>query len=77
MTNEDKMLQLVLSDDKLSNFYEFDPLEFSSIEDALNSENPIIVTVAKIIQGVARNSDKGTHKELYNEVINYLNQNIL
>lgn len=77
MTNEDKMLQLVLSDEKLSSFYEFDPAEFSSMEDALSSENPIIVTVAKIIQGVGGNSDKGTYKEIYIELINYLNQNIL
>lgn len=77
MNNKDKMLQLVLSDDKLSSFYEYDAEEFLTIEDALNSENPVIVVVAKIIQGVAGSPDKGIFKETYNEVINYLNQNIL
>ena len=49
MNNKDKMLQLVLSDDKLSSFYEYNPDEFPTIQDALNAENPIVVAVAKII----------------------------
>ncbi|HEX5152786.1 MAG TPA: hypothetical protein VFW07_15150 [Parafilimonas sp.] len=77
MNNEDKMLQLVLSDAKLSSFYEYNADEFPSIRDALNSENPVVVAVAKIIQGVARDSDRGSYKETYNEVVNYLNNNIL
>ncbi len=77
MNNKDKMLQLVLSDEKLSTFYEFNADDFPTIEDALISENPIVVTVAKIIKGVAGSSDRGVFKEIYNEVINYLNQNIL
>ncbi|WP_294277955.1 hypothetical protein [uncultured Chryseobacterium sp.] len=77
MNNKDKMLQLVLSDEKLSSFYEFDAKDFPTVEDALNSENPIVVAVAKIIEGVVGSFDKGVFKETYNEVINYLNQNIL
>jgi hypothetical protein len=77
MNNQDKMLRLVLSDEKLSSFYEYNETEFLSIDDALSSENPIVVAVARIINGIAGNSDKGTYKETYNEIINYLNQNIL
>ncbi|REC61270.1 hypothetical protein DRF65_16255 [Chryseobacterium pennae] len=77
MNNKDKMLQLVLSDEKLNSFYEFNADDFPTVEDALNSENPIVVTVAKIIEGVAGSSDRSIFKETYNEVINYLNQNIL
>ncbi|VFA44200.1 hypothetical protein [Chryseobacterium indologenes] len=77
MNNKDKMLQLVLSDEKLSSFYEFNADEFPTIEDALSSENPIVVAVAKIIEGVSGSYDKGIFKETYNEVVNYLNQNIL
>jgi hypothetical protein len=77
MNNKDKMLQLVLSDEKLSSFYEFNADDFTTVEESLNSENPIVVAVAKIIEGVARNYDKGVFKETYNEVYNYLNQNIL
>ncbi|PZX54039.1 hypothetical protein [Algoriphagus chordae] len=77
MTNKDKMLQLVLSDEKLKSSYEYNPEEYSTLKDALDSENPIVVAVAKIIQGVGGNSDKGVFKETYNEVVNYLNQTIL
>ncbi|MDV3586779.1 hypothetical protein CMU68_16510 [Elizabethkingia anophelis] len=77
MNNKDKMLQLVLSDDKLSSFYEFSAEDYPTVDDALNSENPIVVAVAKIIEGVAGSSDRSVFKETYNEVINYLNQNIL
>ena len=44
---------------------------------ALKSDNPIVITVAKIITGVKGNSDKGTFKETYNEIIGYLNQNLI
>ena len=71
------MLQLVLSDDNLRRFYEFNPHDYPTIQDALDSENPIVVSVAKIIDGVNGNSNKVTFRETYNEVVNYLNQNIL
>lgn len=77
MNNKNKMLQLVLSDNNLSSFYEYNKDDFNSIEDALNSEISIIVTIAKIIQEVSRNTNKNSHKEIYNELINYLNQNVL
>lgn len=77
MNNNDKMLKLVLSDKNLSTFYDFIPQEYPTIEEALNSENPIVVSVAKIIDSVNGSSDKGIFKETYNDVVNYLNQNIL
>jgi hypothetical protein len=77
MNNKNKMLQLVLSEGKLSSFYGYNPEEFTTIESALDSENAIVVAVAKIIDGIARSSDKGNFKETYNEIINYLNQNVL
>lgn len=77
MTNKDKMLQLVLSDEKLVTIYEYNPSDFLYLEDALNSENPIVVAVAKIIESISKNTDKGTFKETYNEIFNYLNKTIL
>lgn len=76
MNNRDKMLQLVLSDEKLSSFYEFNADDYPRIKDALNSEEPIVVVVAKIIEGVAGSTDRGVFKETYNEVVNYLNHYI-
>jgi hypothetical protein len=77
MNNEDKMLQLVLSDKNLSSFYEFNADDFPTIKDAMRSDKPVVVAVAKIISGIARKSEKSIQKEIYTEVFNYLNQNML
>lgn len=77
MSNEDKILQLVLSDDKLSSFYEFNSDDYPTVNDALQSDNPVVVAVAKIIFSISGNSEKITQKEVYNEVFNYLNRNLL
>ena len=77
MSNEDKMLQLVLSDNNLSSFYEYNVEDFLTVQDALQADNPVIVAIAKIIRGVSGNSDKGNQKSVYQEVFNYLNQNLL
>lgn len=77
MNNEEKMLQLVLSDDKMSSFYEYDPNEYHTLEDALRADNPVVVAVAKIIRGTKGEFDRSVHKEIYNEVFNYLIQNML
>ncbi|MBS0646784.1 MAG: hypothetical protein JSR97_09390 [Verrucomicrobia bacterium] len=68
---------MVLSDEKLRTFYEINDSKFESIEEAISSENPIVVTVAKIIRGVNNNLEKGNYKEVYNEIVSYLNQNML
>ena len=49
MNNNDKMLQLVLSDQKMCTKYAYNPNDFNTIRDALRSDNPIVVGVAKII----------------------------
>lgn len=77
MSNQDKMLQLVLSDSNLSSYYEYNSDDFQTIQDALESEIPVVVAIAKIIRGINGNSEKSIQKEVYNEVFNYLNKNIL
>ncbi|MDR0507989.1 MAG: hypothetical protein LBH32_14395 [Dysgonamonadaceae bacterium] len=78
MSNEDKMLQLVLSDNNLSSFYEYNAADYQSVLDALQSDNPVVVAVAKIIRGISGiGLYNGNKKEIYNEVFNYLNQNLL
>jgi len=77
MNNEDKMLQLVLSDNNLSSFYEYNAEEYQSVSDALQSNNAVVVAVAKIIRRVAENSDRSIQKSVYQEVFYYLNQNLL
>lgn len=77
MSNKDKMLNLVLSDDKLQSFYEYDVSRYTTIEDALLSDVPIVVAIAKIIQGVSLNPEKTGFKEIYNEIVHYLNESIV
>jgi len=77
MSNKDKMLKLVLSDSNLSSFYEYNSDDFQTIKDALESDIPVVVAVAKIIRGINGNFEKSIQKEVYNEVFNYLNQNML
>jgi hypothetical protein len=78
MSNEDKMLQLVLSDTNLSSFYKYNAEDYQSVSDALQSDNTIVVAVAKIIRGVSGiGFYNGNKKEIYQEVFNYLNQNLL
>jgi hypothetical protein len=73
LTNGDKILQAVLSDQRLSEFAEYSPAEFETISEALDSDNPVVCAIAKIIDG---NERKSTEKEIYNEVSNYLKQTI-
>jgi len=74
ITNSDKMLQIVLSDKNLFEYGEYNPVDYETIEDALISENAIVVAVAKVIQGLQRSSSE---KEIYNEVSNYLKNNLV
>lgn len=73
-TNGDRMLQVVLNDSSLAGYGDYNPTDYETIEDALGSDKPIVVAVAKMIQGLQR---KSTEKEIYNEVNNYLRNNLL
>jgi hypothetical protein len=73
LTNGDKILQAVLSDQRLCECAEYNPTDFETISDALNSDNPIVCAIAKIIDGNERNL---TEREIYNEVSNFLRQTI-
>jgi hypothetical protein len=77
MNNNDKMLQLVLSDQKMNTKYAFNPNDFNTISDALRSDNPVVVAVAKIIEGVSKNPNNTVYKEIYNEIRNHLNKNLI
>lgn len=88
MTNQDKMLQLVLSNERLWKEYNTSkrrdpstglledkacPFEESTMKEALRSDNPIVVTIAKIIEGV---SSKQGDSAVYKDIISYLKSNI-
>lgn len=73
LTNSDRVLQAVLQDERLSAVCPFNPNDYETIEAALQSDNYLVYTIAKIIDG--KHEDK-TDKELYNEINNYLNGKI-
>jgi hypothetical protein len=77
MNNEDKMLKLVLSDSDLSSSYEYNAEDYQSVSDALRSDNAIVVAVAKIIRNVSTTHDKSLYRQIYQEVHQYLNKNLL
>lgn len=73
-TNSDRMLQIVLSDEKLISYGEYNVADYETIDQALNADNPVVVAVAKIINGLRKRSSEN---EIYNEVSNYLKNNIV
>ena len=74
ITNTDRMLQTVLGDEKLAAHGGYTPANYETIEDALNSENTVVVAVAKMIKGLQRGYSE---KDLYTEVYNYLKTNLI
>lgn len=73
-TNGDKVLQAVLSDERLINQVDYNPADFDTITEALDSDKAVVCAVAKIIDGKENNE---TDKEIYNEVTNYLKSNLI
>ena len=73
-TNGDKVLQAVLSDERLINQGNYNPSDFDTITEALDSDNAVVCAVAKIIDGKENNA---TDREIYNEVTNHLKRNLI
>lgn len=73
LTNRDRVLQSVLQDEKLAKMCPFNPSDYETVDDALQSDNYLVCTIAKIIEGKSENK---TDKQLYNEINNYLNGKI-
>lgn len=77
MTRQDRMLQLVLTDEKLIKKYEIDPDKYPTIYDALYAENPIVVSVAMIIDSIKDNFEESDIKALYTKIQHHLNDTLL
>lgn len=74
LTNGDKILQAVLSDERLIDYANYSPSEYETISEALCSDNALVCSVAKIIDGKDNNL---TDREIYIEITNYLKSNLL
>ena len=73
ITNNDKMLQAVLMDERLMKFGNYTPADIGSLYQALYSDNYIINTVAQIIK---RTKDGASERELCKEINDYLKRNV-
>ena len=72
-TNNDKMLEAVLTDEYLMKFGKYNPTDITSVYQAASSDNVVVSAVAQIIQ---RSSEGATEKEIYKEVTEYLKKNV-
>lgn len=77
MTNKERMLHMVLNDQKLQELYEYDKSEYEDLYTALNSDNVVVAAVARIIQNLNGSTDESAQKKVYLTVFNFLNDNYL
>ena len=73
MTNNEKILQTVLLDDKLMEFGGYTTEVIGNIYQAIDSNICVISTVAQII---SRASEGATERELWKEINDYLKRNV-
>lgn len=78
MTQKEKMLQLVLSDERLMKQYGYtkNQLEDIDLQEALHSDNAIISGVARIIRELDGSNDAMKQKEVYKKIFTHLNNNL-
>lgn len=72
-TNDDKMLEAVLSDTALMAFGKYSQAEIPPLHEAVYSDNTVISTVAQIIK---QNAEHATENEIYKVITSYLNKNV-
>ena len=77
MTNKERMLHMVLDDQKLQELYDYDKSEYEDLYQALNSENVIVAAVARIIKYLDGSTDESDQKKVYMTVFNYINENYI
>lgn len=66
---KDKLLQAVLKEPKLCKFGEYDPDDFLTVDDAIESDNEVVSAVGRIIE---RQTSKVSERDIYREVCNHL-----
>lgn len=76
-TQKNKMLRMVLNDRRLVEAYGYNPLDYNDLNDALDSDNPVVVAVAKIIKDLDGSTNPSDQKRVYTTVFNYLNTKLI
>jgi len=77
MTQKDKMMHMVLEDPRLQELYGCNPDDYENLFDALNSDNAIVVAIAKIIKELNGSDDPSEQKRVYKTIFSYLNNNLV
>lgn len=77
MTNKERMLRMVLDNQKLQELYDYDKSEYEDLRMALYSDNIVVATVARIIKEYTGSTDESDKKKVYMTVFNYLNDNCI
>lgn len=77
MTNPEKMLEMVLDDKKLQETYGYDKSDYQDLYTAINSQNVVVASVARIISKLNGSTDEAIQKKVYMTVINYINDNYM
>ena len=77
MTNKERMLHMVLDDKKLQELYDYDETEYEDMYAAINSENIVVASVARIIKQLDGSTDESDQKKVYMTVFNYRNENFI
>lgn len=77
MTNKERMLHMVLDDTKLQELYDYDQSEYEDLSTALNSDNVVVASVARIIKELDGSTDESVQKKVYKTIFSYINDNLL
>ena len=77
MTNKERMLHMVLDDTKLQELYDYDQAEYEDLYTALNSDNVVVASVARIIKELDGSTDESVQKKVYKTIFSYINDNLL
>lgn len=77
MTNKERMLHMFLDDTKLQELYDYDQSEYEDLYTALNSDNVVVASVARIIKELDGSTDESVQKKVYKTIFSYINDNLL
>lgn len=77
MTNKERMLNMVLDDRTLQKEYDYDESEYEDLYTAINSDNIVVASVARIIQKLDGSTMESDQKKAYMTVFNYINENLV
>lgn len=77
MTNKERMLHMVLDDTKLQELYDYGQSEYEDLYTALNSDNVVVASVARIIKELDGSTDESVQKKVYKTIFSYINDNLL